>query len=199
MDTLDKKKQLVNDTPNETNQEENNEIDELIIMYFFKFCSCPDIICYILVFLFFFFPLGIIIIYCRIPYKRLIGIDKKNKLLIIYNTGLIVCCKMFQKPYNLDNIEKIKLYIYSTSDPNVGFNKLYFINCQIYSFDGEKKELFGGIKYDKETFERYELFFKKYFETEIEPLEAAKDISEYNVNDQTNGLNFNDDDYPRAI
>ena len=62
-----------------------------------------------------------------------------------------------------------------------------------------KKKLFGGIKYDKETFERYELFFKKYFETEIEPLEAAKDISEYNVNDQTNGLNFNDDDYPRAI
>ena len=114
----------------------------------------------------------------------MIKIDKKNKILIIYNTGVIPCCKLTPKSYGLNDIKKIRMYVYSTPDRKVGFNKLYFINCEIHSLNEIKEELFSEVRYDKETFDRCTLFFKKYFETEIEPLEVAKDKSEYNLNEQ---------------
>ena len=97
-------------------------------------------------------------------------------------------------------MKKIRIYVYSRPDPTIGFKKLYFINCEIYSIDNEKEDLFVDVKYDKEAFDRYISFFKKYFNTEFEPLEVAKDIKEYNLNEDLNRpknnhtLDFND--YP---
>ena len=185
MDSLDyNEKKLDNEISYQTNVEENDDIDELIVMYFFKCCSCEAIFLSIFQIFFLWFPILAIMWYFRDPYKRMIKIDKKNNTLLVYNTGLIPCCKLTPKPYSLNNIKKIRIYVYSMPDPKVGFNKLYFVNCEIYSLNGEKEELFKDAKYDKEIFDKYEQFFKKYFETEIEPLEVAKDKSEYNINSQ---------------
>jgi len=199
METLDdNEKKYLNGATYEKNQEEISDIDELTVMYFFKCCGCPALLFFFIQIFFLWCPLSPILVFCCMPYKRKIRIDKKNKLFIIYNVGAIPCCKLSPKPYNLDNIKKIRIYVYSTPDPKVGFNKLYFVNCEIYSLKDEKEELFRDIKYDKEAFDGYILFFKKYFETEVENIDVAKDKSEYNINNQTNALNLNDD-YPSGI
>ena len=177
---------IIDDTPYEKNQEDNNDIDEIIVMYFFKFCGCPSLL-FLFVFIFFlWFPPLPILVYCCEPYKRIIRIDKKNNILLIYNTGFIPCCKLNPKSYSLNNIKNIRIYVYSLPDPKIGFSKLYYINCEIYSLNGDKEDLFKDRKYDKEAIDRYESFFKKYFQTEIEPLEVAKDKSEYIINEQKN-------------
>ena len=99
---------------------------------------------------------------------------------------MIPCCNLNPKSYSLTTIKKIRIYVYSTPDPQIGFNKLYFINCEIYSINGDKEILFSDVKYDKDTFERFVSFFKKHFKTEIETIETAKDKSEYNINDVNN-------------
>ena len=185
MDTFQYEKKNLNDTQDETNKDdENSDQDELIAFYFFKYCSCPAIFFFMFANIFIFFIIPFFSLYCCRPYKRMIKIDKKNKILIIYNTGVIPCCKLTSKSYSLNDIKKIRMYVYSTPDRKVGFNKLYFINCEIHSLNEIKEELFSEVRYDKETFDRCTLFFKKYFETEIEPLEIAKDKSEYNLNEQ---------------
>ena len=57
---------------------------------------------------------------------------------------------------------------------------------------GQKEDLFSGIKYDKESFDRYVSFFKKYFDTEVEPIEMAKDMNildEFNINNPISNSN----------
>ena len=98
---------------------------------------------------------------------------------------------MNPKSYDLNNIERIRIYVYSTPDPKVAFNKLYYINCEIYISKEIKDLLFGSIRYDKETLDRFEQFFKRFCETEVEPIEAAKDISEYNKKVELNNYNMN--------
>ena len=120
-------------------------------------------------------------------------VDKKNKVLKIYDKTLISCgCKHNLKSYYFRTIKKIRIYVYSTPDPKIGFSKLYFINCEIYSVDGQKEDLFSGRKYDKESFDRYVSFFKKYFDTEVEPIEMAKDMNildEFNINNPISNSN----------
>jgi hypothetical protein len=101
----------------------------------------------------------------------MIQVDKKNKVLIVYDKAIISCCFLNDKSYSLSTIKKIRIFIYSTPDPKIGFNNLYFINCEVYSIDGRKENLFSRVKYDKELFDRYVTFFKKYFDTEVEPIE----------------------------
>ena len=140
METLDdNEKKFLNGTTFEKNQEENSDTDELTVMYFYKCCGCPALLIFFIQIFFLWCPLSPIIVFCCTPYKRMIRIDKKNKLFIIYNVGAIPCCKLSPKPYGLDNIKKIRIYVYSTPDPKVGFNKLYFINCEIYSLKDEKR------------------------------------------------------------
>ena len=164
-------------------KEEANIVETLLVRYEEKFCEFPGIISIIipLIFLPFFF-----LIHSIMPYKQMIELDKINNILLIYYRSLIPCCKLEPKIYNLKDIEKIRIYIYSKPDPYVGFNKLYFINCEIYSKRGETEKLFSGVEYDKETFERLTSFFNKHFNTEIEPIEVAKDISELNIIGENN-------------
>ena len=101
--------------------------------------------------------------------------------------------------YDLNNIERIKIFVYSKPDPNVAFNKLYYINCEIYISKEIKDLLFGSIRYDKETLDRFEQFFKRFCETEIIPIEEAQDRSVYDKNVELNSLNINSYDYPKKI
>ena len=183
---------VFNTLPNESDndKETNDGIDELIILYYFTICSCPFIIIIIVLVinLPMFFIFG-----CTAPYKKMMQVDKKNKVLKVYDKALISCgCNRNIKSYYFTTIKKIRIYVYSTPDPKIGFSKLYFINCEIYSVDGQKEDLFSGIKYDKESFDRYVSFFKKYFDTEVEPIEMAKDMNildEFNINNPISNSN----------
>ena len=105
----------------------------------------------------------------------MVKIDETKNFLIIYLVAIIPCCKLSpKKSYNLNEIEKIRIYVHSTPNPTVGFGKLYYINCKIYSKNGGEEYLFSNVEYDENTFDRYVSFFKKYFETEVETIETAK-------------------------
>ena len=133
---------------------------------------------------------------CTAPYKKMMQVDKKNKVLKVYDKALIpCCCDYFVKSYYFTTIKKIRIYVYSKPDPNIGFSKLYFINTEIYSFDLQNEDLFSNIKYDKETFDRFVSFFKKYFDTEVEPIEMAKDMTIFDIFHINNPLS-NSNQYP---
>ena len=123
-------------------KEEANIVETLLVRYEEKFCEFPGIILIIipLIFLPFFF-----LIHSIMPYKQMIELDKINNILLIYYRSLIPCCKLEPKIYNLKDIEKIRIYIYSKPDPYVGFNKLYFINCEIYFKEEKQKNYFLAL------------------------------------------------------
>ena len=173
-----------------------NEVKEIVAFYFDSFCECPNSCVCLLSFL---FPFFLIYICFYNPYKRKMRIDRRNKLLTTYNTGLIPCCKLGPITYDLNNIERIKIFVYSTPDPKVAFNKLYFITGEIYISKEKKDLLFGDVRYDKETFDRYVQFFKNSCETEIIPIEEAQDKSTYNKDFELNNFNMNSYDYPKKI
>ena len=186
---------VFNTLPNESDNDKeiNDGIDELIILYYFTICSCPFIIIIIVLVinLPMFFIFG-----CTAPYKKMMQVDKKNKVLKVYDKALISCgCNHNIKSYYFTTIKKIRIYVYSKPDPKIGFSKLYFINSEIYSFDGQNEDLFSNIKYDKETFDRFASFFKKYFDTEVEPIEMAKDMTAFDILIMNNPIS-NSNEYP---
>ncbi len=173
-----------------------NEVEEIFTIYLYSICSCPTL-CFIIISMF--VPCLLISVCCYIPYKRKIRIDKRNNLLTGYNTSIIPCYELNPKSYDLNNIERIRIYVYSTPDPKVAFNKLYFITGEIYISKEKKDLLFGDVRYDKETFDRYVQFFKNSCETEIIPIEEAQDKSTYNKDFELNNFNMNSYDYPKKI
>ena len=175
MDESNNDNVMFNTLPNEidNDKETNDGIDELVICYFFTICSCPLII-FITVFIIYlpiFFLFG-----STAQYKRVVQVDKKNKVMIVCDKPIISCCTLNPKTYILTTIKKIRIYISYGPDPKIRFNLIYFINCEIYCINGLKADLFSGIEYNKETLDRFVSFFKKYFDTEVEPIETAKDI-----------------------
>ena len=125
---------------------DNSDIDELIVAYNFKCCGCPNIFFTVMIIIT--FPFVFFCYYCNAPYKKVVIIDKKNKTLIVCSKGMIPCCKLAPRTFRFEIIKKIRIYISSKPDPNVGFEKLYFINCEIYSVNDEKEDLFIDVKYD---------------------------------------------------
>ena len=178
---------------NENKKTNQDSIDELTVVYFFKCCSIFVIIFTIVYIILIWFPVLFFCFYCAAPYKRVVIIDEDKQILIVCNKGMIPCCKLNPKSYALKNIQKVRIYVTWQPDPNIGFNKLYCINCEIYSIDGQNEELFSTIKYDKETFDRYISYFKKHFNTEFEPIEMAKRADEYSG---LNNGNIVDNNYP---
>ena len=177
-----------------SNDEENSKIqDEIVIDKFMN--TCVAVISLILLFIFFhiFFPLFLF----EIPYKKILIFDKINNVLIFTYTGMLGCriskCSKYyrNKTYNLSQIKKVKIYRTSEADPNIVFNKLYYINCCVYSTDGQTDDLFPGIPFNQEKYDEIVTFFKKHFNTEIIPFET--DINTYDVN---NDSNDNNDLYP---
>ena len=192
MDNLNANKLLVNNITNEENKITINKIDELIVLYYYKICGCSNI--FFTIWFTILLPL-LFIYYCCNPYKKVVTIDKNNNILIICDKAMIPCCNINPKSYYFTTIKKIRIYVYSKPDPQIGFNKLYFINCEIYSIDGQKEYLFSRVKYDKELFDRYVSFFKKYFDTEVEPIEMAKDMTAFDILMMNNPIS-NSNEYP---
>ena len=152
-------------------KEEKNESkpDELIAFYHFKCCSCIIIFLTIMYLIFIWFPVLFFIFYCRFPYKRLVIIDKIKNILILCSKGMIPCCKLDPKTFYLNSIKKVIIYITWINDTKIGFNKLYFMNCDLISTEGMRENIIYGIEYNENKLNEYLTFFRKYFETEFIP------------------------------
>ena len=163
-------------TNNNLSEKKINGIDEIIVQCYFDTHSCPGIFLVIVITLFIFFPPILFAVVIGITTTRVIDIDEDKDKLIIYNNNLYGCCNCCknEKTYSLKNIKKIRIYATWIPDPNVGFGKIYYMNAEIFSLDGESENLFSNLKYDKDKYEEYESFFTRHLNTEVEPLELAK-------------------------
>ena len=144
-------------------------VDEIIISYYFKSCSCYVIFFTFLCILFLWCPAFFILFFCVDPYKRVIIVDLIRNVLIICDRGMIPCCKLKPKTYFINSIKKVIIYITWKKDETIGFNKLYFINCDIISIEGENEILFSDIEYTEEKLNKFLTFFRTYFDTEFRP------------------------------
>ena len=191
-----------NDSSDNTDYPQENNltgIDILVVYCCIQFNRCPDL---------FFLIVGLIIpvffihIYVCFPSKTQIEIDEDRKVLSIYNRGIVQCCCRFgEKTFNLKNIKKIRLYTTWRHDPKVGFNKLYYMNCDIISLNDESEILFENFEYDEKKYAEFATYFKKHLKIEVESLETAKQAKDFKLlanNDFDQNLNYNimnSDDY----
>ena len=182
METLGDNQVLLNDT-NNNEQKISNITEEIIVFYHF---SWPTIIffCIHSLFIFFFFY----DFFC-IPYKRVIIIDEKRKIIIICDKGILGICKLNQKTYEISQVKKVRIYVTSKPDPKKGFGKLYYINCDIFSNNEEQESLFGTIDYTEEKYNKVSKFFEKHLNSEVVPKEVKVEplISEEENNTPNEG------------
>ena len=144
METLNNDKILLNNNISNNNQQNIIAREEIDVNKLFGCCLVALFIIISII-----FPFNIFILLTVAPYKRKIVIDEVRKTLVIFMQGIIGCCPTGERLYNFNQIQKIRLFITSKPDPKVGFNKLYFINCEIYSLEGEKNDLFVDIPYEE--------------------------------------------------
>ena len=167
METLNNDKILLNNNISNNNRQNIIAREEIDVNKFFGCCLVA-----LYIFLSIITPCNIFILLTVAPYKRKIVIDEVRKTLVIFMKGIIGCCKIGEILYNLNQIQKIRLFITSKPDPKIGFNKLYFINCEIYSLEGEKNALFMDIPYEEAKYKQFISFFQRHINTEFDPLEV---------------------------
>ncbi len=149
---------------------DTNDIDEIIT----NINICLGIIYYIIAII----PFYNIVTFL-IPYKDMVILDSKKKIIVCRKS--IWCCKFGPKKiYDYSQIKRIRLYVSSTPDPERPFDRLYFSNADIYSFDGQQDSLFNSIKYNEEKFNKMVKIFEKHFNIDVEPIDVCK-----------NNINFN--------
>ena len=150
-----------------------NKPDEIIVSYHFKCCSFVIIFLTFIASIFIWVPVFFIFIYCQDPYKRVIIIDKIKSILISCDKGMIPCCKLNPKTFFLNTIKKVIIYITWKNDEKIGFNKLYFMNCDLISNEGIRENLFLNVEYNENKLNEFLTFFRKYFDTEFIPADNA--------------------------
>ena len=158
------------ETINSKEEKEGNKPEEIIVFYHFKCCSFVIIFLTFIASIFIWVPVLFIFIYCQDPYKRVIIIDKIKSILISCDKGMIPCCKLNPKTFFLNTIKKVIIYITWKNDEKIGFNKLYFINCDLISNEGIKENLFLNVEYNENKLNEFLTFFRKYFDTEFIPV-----------------------------
>ena len=196
--------------PDSKEETSGNEIDEIVVEYLKHPCFAVFLFFFAIPFIPFVFP--VIIIWFVDPYKRIIIYDGINKLLKLSYRGILgcscpcACMGTAAKIYNLSQVQKVKIFRTSIPDPKIGFNQIYFINCDIYSTNGQIESLFSNIKYSKEKFDEFVSFFQKHLNTEVIPLEVDIDDIENNDNnavypldDTTPTKPANDESAPKPV
>ena len=181
METVQADKFIINSNNlnNQNNNIPNNVIakEQIIVSYFYGCCLA---ILYITVSIIFLWcPFYLIFFGFFTPYKRIVTIDEERKTLIIGNKGIMGCCYFNETTYHLSQIKKVRIFVTWKPDPKIGFNKLYFVNCEIYSLTDEKNDLFVDVPYEEGKFNQFIAFFQRHLTTEFEPIENA--ISAINV------------------
>jgi len=122
-----------------------------------------------------------------VPYRRVIIIDEVKAAIIIAVEKICYscncsCCIKNEKIYYLSQIKKVKIYLSSIPDPQIGFHKKYFINCDVFSIDNALESLFSNVEYSKERIDEFISFFQRYLNPDIITLEVDMgDINENNT------------------
>ena len=172
-----------------TEAKNDDNVDELVILYYFKCCSGEIIFLTIIFSIVIFFPFIFFLFYCRKPYKNVVIIDQKQKVLMICDKGMIPCCKINAKTFSLNNIKKIEI---SEAGFKNGPFKYQTMKGYILFNTGEKLLLFS-LKYDEQKLNEVLSFFKKYFNTEFIPLKNLVDINNIPPKGNNNDvINLND-------
>ena len=71
---------------------------------------------------------------------------------------------------------KNKLYVTSTPDHKRPFDKLYYINCRIYSNNGVRNNLISHVTYDDVKYDYFAKLFGKHLNVEVEPKELGESL-----------------------
>ena len=165
METSGDNQVLLNDT-NNNEQKISNITEKIVLFYHFSWPVIIFLCIHSLCIIFFFFD------FFLVPYKRVIIIDEKRKIIIICDKAIIGICKLGQKIYEISQVKKVRIYVTSKPDPKKGFSKLYYINCDIFSNNGEQESLFGPIDYTEEKFNKVSKILEKHLNTEVVPKEV---------------------------
>ena len=195
METVQADKFIINSNNlnNQNNNIPNNVIakEQIIVSYFYGCCLAILFIAVSIIFLW--CPFYLIFFGIFTPYKRIVTIDEERKVLIIGSKGIIGCCSFDETTYHLSQIKKVRIFVTWKPDPKIGFNKLYFINCEIYSLEGEKNALFMDIPYEEAKYKQFISFFQRHLDTEFDPLETIFNTlpKENDLVDITNSENEN--------
>ena len=149
---------------------DTTEVDEILI----STNNCIGIIFYIISII----PFYNIVTFF-LPYKNILILDSKKKKITCGKS--IWCCKLGPKKiFDYSQIKRIRLYVSSKQDPERPFDRLYFSNADIYSFDGQQDSLFNSIKYNEEKFNEIVKILEKHINIDVEPIDVCK-----------NNINFN--------
>jgi len=139
-----------------SNYSENNEknrkvIDKIILQNFISNCLRIFLII-VVIFIPIYFP---ILWVCY--YRKVIIIDEVKAAIIIAFEEICSCsyCRKNEKIYYLSQIKKVKIYLSSIPDPQIGFHKKYFINCDVFSLDNALESLFSNVEYSKERIDEF--------------------------------------------
>ena len=118
-------------------------------------------------------------------YKFVVLLDSKKKKITVCHKNIFGCKVEGQKYYDYCQIKRIKLYVSSTRDRERPFDKLYYMNCDIFSVDGQQDSLFSAIKYDELQFNNFIKDFEKHLNIEVES------IDDYKKNNNLNNITDN--------
>ena len=154
-------------------------IDEITIHYLID--SCQFVVHIIITIL---FPLFFYIFMIHDPYRQIIRVNKKKKLLIMGTKGMADCCSCCVKSCvqcDLNGIKNVKLKLKEVNASNVYFrvdnaDKIYLIDCDIYSLRGQSLKFCFNVKIEKEKYDEIVLFFKQFTEV-IEEKEQYPNIA----------------------
>ena len=181
MKTMETENFITNSSEPNGDKINNINQNEITILYLYDNCQAVMyIILTILIFPLFFFKFLILT-----PYKQVIRVDKKKKVLFLGTKGMgdcCSCCISYALQYDLEGIKNVKLKIKEVNGAfkkifSVSSDKVYFIECEVYSLSGESSRLFKNIRYKKDKYNELVLFFKQFtevIEEKVQPLNNIK-------------------------
>jgi len=182
----------------ESNDEKINNIskNEVTIGYLYG----PCIATFFIILTIIVFPIAFFRFLLAIPYRQVIRVDKKKKVLILGTRSMAdccFCCGSTTLQYDLNGIKNVKLEITEVNASNkifsVNIDKEYYIKCIVYSLRGESSYLLTQIIFTKEKYDEFVLFFKQFTEVIEEIVKPLNDIKTGNDIPNKNEITTNDE------
>ncbi len=191
------KENLITNT-SDSNDEKINNIskDEITVHYFYGPCIATMYIIMTIII----FPIAFFKYLLLTPYRRVIRVDKKKKILILGDKGMADCCSCCVSgfpQYDLNGIKNVKLEINEVNASNkifsVNIDKTYLVNCYVYSIRGERSKLLHYNRFTKGEYDELVLFFKQFTEVIEERVKPLNDIKTGNDFPSKNEIITNDE------
>ena len=108
-----------------------------------------------------------------LPYKYVVILVKKKRI-TVFQKNIFGCKIDRQKIYDYCHIKKRRLYVSSCHIFERPFEKIYYMNCDIFSNDGEQDKLFNAIRYNELKFKSFVEYFEKHLNIKVESRDIPK-------------------------